>query len=91
MYQMTGDEVLAQAARFWFERTFDFQTPGEGVAGFRAFDPGVDGQPGWRADAGFLEGAAGVGLALIGAISDVEAAWDRVLLVSLPPVAAGKG
>ncbi len=91
MYQMTGDEVLARAARFWFERTFDFQTPGEGVAGFRAFDPGVDGQPGWRADAGFLEGSAGVGLALIGAISDVEPAWDRVLLISLPPIAAGEG
>ena len=91
MYQMTGDEPLARAARFWFERTFDFQAPGEGVAGFRAFDPGVGGEPGWRADAGFLEGAAGVGLALIGAISDVEPAWDRVLLVSLPPVAAGEG
>jgi hypothetical protein len=72
MYQMTGDEDLARAARFWFERTFDFQTPGEGVAGF-------------------LEGTGGVGLALLGAISDVEPAWDRVLLISLPPIAAGEG
>jgi hypothetical protein len=90
MYQMTGDEALGRAARFWFERTFDFQTPGEGVAGFRAYDPGTDGQPGWRADAGFLEGTGGVGLALLGAISDVEPAWDRVLLISLPPIAAGE-
>jgi hypothetical protein len=86
MYQMTGDEELARAARFWFERTYEFQTPGEEVAGFRAYDPNPEGEPGWRADAGFLEGAAGVGLAFLGAISNVEPAWDRVLLISLPPV-----
>jgi hypothetical protein len=91
MYQTTGDEVLAKAARFWFERTFDYHTPGEGIAGFRAFDPGVGGQPGWRADAGFLEGAAGVGLALLGAVSSVEPDWDRILLVSLPPVGSPSG
>jgi lantibiotic modifying enzyme len=91
MYQMTGDEELGRAARFWFERTFDFQTPGEGVAGFRAYEPNPEGEAGWRSDGGFLEGAAGIGLALLGAISDVEPAWDRVLLISLPPVAAGAG
>ncbi|PYQ63291.1 MAG: Lanthionine biosynthesis cyclase LanC [Acidobacteria bacterium] len=86
MFQATGEERLAAAARFWFEKTFDFQAPGEPVAGFRAWEVGVLGQPGWRPDAGFLEGAAGVGLALLGAVSSVEPAWDRVLLLSLPPV-----
>ncbi|HEX4499303.1 MAG TPA: lanthionine synthetase C family protein [Thermoanaerobaculia bacterium] len=87
MYQETGDEELARAARFWIEKTFAFQTPGEGVAGFRAFDPNPEGEPGWRTDPGFLEGTTGIGLALLAAISDVEPAWDRVLLASLPPVA----
>jgi hypothetical protein len=41
--------------------------------------------PGWRSEAGFLEGATGIGLALLGAISDVEPAWDRVLLLSVRP------
>ncbi len=86
MSQATGEERLAEAARFWFERTFTFQAPGEPVAGFRAWEMGVQGQPGWRADAGFLEGATGVGLALLAAVSGVEPAWDRVLLVSLPPL-----
>lgn len=89
MFQTTGEERLAAAARFWFERTFDFHAPGEPVAGFRAWEVGMGGEPGWRPDAGFLEGAAGVGLALLGAISSVEPAWDRVLLVSLPPVSPG--
>ncbi len=88
MFQETGEERLAEAARFWFERTFAFQAPGEPVAGFRAWEVGTEGQPGWRPDAGFLEGAAGVGLALLGAVSGIETAWDRVLLVSLPPVAS---
>jgi lantibiotic modifying enzyme len=88
LFQATGEERLAEAARFWFERTFTFQAPGEPVAGFRAWEVGVQGQPGWRPDAGFLEGAAGVGLALLGAVSGVEPAWDRVLLVSLPPLSA---
>jgi lantibiotic modifying enzyme len=86
MFQATGEERLAEAARFWFERTFTFQAPGEPVAGFQAWEMGVQGQPGWRPDAGFLEGAAGVGLALLAAVSGVEPAWDRVLLVSLPPL-----
>jgi len=88
MYQTTGEERLGEAARFWFERTLGFQEPGEGVAGFRAWEVNpVTKEPGWRTEGGFLEGAAGVGLALLGAISEVEPAWDRVLLLSLrtPP------
>jgi hypothetical protein len=85
MYQTTGEERLAQAARRWFERTLDFQVPGEPVAGFRAWELDPAGQPAWRPDGGFLEGAAGIGLALLGATSDVEPAWDRILLASLPP------
>ena len=33
------------------------------------------------------KGPPGIGLALLGAVSEVEPAWDRVFLVSLPPVA----
>jgi hypothetical protein len=33
-----------------------------------------------------LIGAAGVGLALLAAVSDVEPAWDRLLLASIPPL-----
>ena len=51
----------------------------------RSWEVDSAGHPAWRPDPGFLEGVAGVGLALLGAVSDVEPAWDRVLLTSLPP------
>ena len=35
-------------------------------------------------ETGFLEGQAGVGLALLAAATDIEPAWDRVLLLSGP-------
>lgn len=84
LYQATGEEPIGEAARFWLERTLGFQERGEGVAGFRAWEVNPETKvPGWRSEAGFLEGATGVGLALLGAISEVEPAWDRVLLLSV--------
>ena len=34
-------------------------------------------------DPGFLEGSAGIGLALLAAVSEVDPGWDRVFLESL--------
>ena len=86
LYQSTGEERFAETARFWLERTLGFQERGEGVAGYRAWEVNPETKiPGWRSEAGFLEGATGIGLALLGAISDVEPAWDRVLLLSVRP------
>ena len=87
MYHTTGEERFADAARFWFERTLAYKQTGQGIGGFRTW--GVIGEPdelGWRDDAGFLEGTAGVGLALLGALSNVEPAWDRVLAISVRTV-----
>ena len=87
MFHTTGETRLAEAARFWLGHALEFQQPGQGIAGFRSW--GTVGGPnelGWRDDPSFLEGAAGIGLALLGAISSVEPAWDRVLMVSLRPV-----
>jgi lantibiotic modifying enzyme len=85
MFQTTGEERLAEAARFWFEQALGMRAEGEGIAGFRAWEVNPAGGSSWRSDPGFLEGAAGIGLALLGALSTVEPAWDRMLLVSLPP------
>lgn len=83
MYQTTGEEPLAEAARFWFDRALGFRQEGEGIAGFRAWGTMPDGGMDWRTEPGFLEGAAGIGLALLGAVSSIEPAWDRILAVSL--------
>jgi lantibiotic modifying enzyme len=84
MYQATGEARLAEAARFWFARTLDMRQPGRGVAGYAAYRPREDGTIDWKADPGLLGGAAGIAMALLSAITPIEPAWDRMLLVSLP-------
>lgn len=83
MYQTTGEEPLAEAARSWFDRALRFRQEGEGIAGFRAWGTNPEGRMDWRTEPGFLEGAAGIGLALLGAVSAVEPAWDHILAISV--------
>lgn len=84
LYQSSGDLRLRDAALRWFRHALDQRCPGEGVGGFsyRAYQVGCDGFRDEPA-AGFLEGSAGIGLALLGALSPVEPQWDRLLLASL--------
>jgi len=84
LFHATGEAAFGDAARFWIERTFAIRRPGERIAGFPAWGLNAQGKPGWRAEPGFLHGAAGIGLALLAAVSPVEPAWDRVMLLSLP-------
>lgn len=86
LFQATGEESFADAARFWFERVLEMREPGRGVTGF--FAVRIDPKTGSRravAEVGMLEGAAGVGLALLAAATPIEPQWDRLLLVSIPP------
>lgn len=85
VYHATGDENLRDAALAWFDWTFKYRQPGHGPGGFMAFDADAQGQTGWFPIPGFLTGAAGVGLGLLGALTDVEPAWDRLLLAAIPP------
>jgi lantibiotic biosynthesis protein len=83
VYQETGEPRLAAASRRWFERALDFRQPGVGLAGYRAFQVEDDAvTESWRAEPGLLEGVAGIGLALLGALGDFEPAWDRILMLS---------
>lgn len=87
IYQATGDEEIGTGARFWFSKTFDLQNPTRGYGGFMALKPPPDdpNQLVWEEDPGFLTGSAGVGLALLGAVSTLEPDWDRLLLANIPP------
>ena len=77
MYQASGHPALADAARRSFLRTLELAQPGAGIGGYQHFD-----DTGWVDWPGLLFGASGVALALLAAASDVEPAWDRLLLVS---------
>jgi hypothetical protein len=80
LFQATGDERLLEAARYWFGHCLDLRRPGEGIGGFQVDEPG---EGGLKTVRGFLMGAAGVGLALLAATTDVAPDWDRLLLASV--------
>ncbi len=84
LYRATGDPELLAAARTWYGRALDFWEPGRGIGGFLAFTPPDDNADElvWNAEPGFLSGSAGIALALLAAVSEVDPAWDRVLLAS---------
>jgi hypothetical protein len=86
LYQASGEEAFAAAARFWFAHTLRLRQPQGGLAGFLSLEPVGDGRTDWRAEPGLLTGAAGVGLALLAATTATEPAWDRSLLVAIPPI-----
>ena len=82
IFQRTGDEAFERASRFWFERVLDTRRPGQGIAGFSTWKGGTGPGAGWIVQPGFLDGAAGIALALLAAATSLEPAWDRALLVS---------
>jgi lantibiotic modifying enzyme len=85
LHQRFGDPELAAAALGHIEATVAFHRPGRGVAGYQAWrepDPPLD-------EIGWLEGVAGIALALLAAVSDHEPRWDRPLYASPSPRSAG--
>jgi lantibiotic modifying enzyme len=73
----TGDPRFAAAAEMITERLLDCHRP-ESRYGFHSIEP--DGSAGDQA--GLLEGAAGVALALLAAIVPVTPTWDRAFVLS---------
>ncbi|MCK5058231.1 MAG: lanthionine synthetase C family protein [Candidatus Aminicenantes bacterium] len=80
MYHYTGNKECKDTALYWYDQTLKFATYKDGFAGFKVWRTEEYG--GWIKEYGLLEGVSGIGLALISAISDIEPAWDRSLLIS---------
>lgn len=83
LHEQTGDERVADAARHWFDVALAQRRAGEPVAGYGSIRPGNDFE--YEPLAGFLEGAAGVALALHSAVTGQDNGWDSLLLTK--PVA----
>lgn len=77
LYRRLGDDALREAAIRWYATALRMHRSGIGVGGYS--DLVAEGN---RDDPGFLRGAAGIGLALMAAVSDVEPTWDQALLLS---------
>ncbi len=79
MHGYTGVEELKEASEYWFGQTLKMARFEDGLAGFKTWH-GLD--KGWKNEPGLLEGIAGIGLAMISAVSDIEPTWDECLLLS---------
>jgi len=73
IHQAGGGELFADAARLWYRLGLEMHNS-------------KDMQLHWEANPGLLTGAAGVGLALLAAVTPIQPEWDRLLLVAIPPV-----
>lgn len=83
MFRATRDEVFRRAAADWFRRCLDLRRTGKGIGGYRVLHSDGSGDGKWTDDPSLVSGAAGVGLALLAAVSDVEPEWDRMMLMSI--------
>jgi lantibiotic modifying enzyme len=77
LFQASGEPWLKEVAQSWFKRTLEMRRWDDGVAGFSALEADAR-----VAREGFLTGAAGIALALLAAVTPIEPAWDRTLLLS---------
>jgi hypothetical protein len=83
LWQATAEPRLDDAARFWLAQGLAMRRPAGRLGGFHAVVSDGTGQSTRRvAFRGLLMGAAGLGLALLAATTDVEPSWDRLLLLS---------
>jgi lantibiotic modifying enzyme len=82
LWQETGDEQFADAARAWFGRALAVREAGEGIGGYRTNETTNEGDAVWTPEAGLVYGAAGIAAAFAAACSDVEPRWDAMFLLS---------
>lgn len=80
LFQWTAEPQYRDAAKLWYSSALQLRQSGLGICGYFAWRPETN--PPYDPDPSFLAGAAGIGLGLLAAISDVAPEWDRRLLLS---------
>jgi len=78
MYHYTGIPVFKEQSIYWFDQTLKQARFEDGCAGFKQWY----GENQFINKIDFLEGIAGIGLALLSSIAHIEPCWDRCLLLS---------
>ncbi|MCL2289599.1 MAG: lanthionine synthetase C family protein, partial [Bacteroidetes bacterium] len=85
-YRMWWNTQLSEfkdAADYWFEQTLKMAMFEDGFAGFKASEIQMpDGKPTWVNKYEFLEGIAGICLAMFTYYYEMDPAWDECLLLS---------
>jgi len=83
LHQADGDDRYAETARAWFSYALTIRKPAAPIGGVQRLhrtDPRA--VPVWDCCPTLLDGAIGVALALIAAVTPVAPTWDRLLLLS---------
>ena len=79
LYQKTCMDCFREAAIYWLDICLNMASHNDGIAGYKAWYHPEFG--GWKRTAGILDGASGIGLALMSFISDREPLWAQSLLL----------
>ncbi|WP_268225420.1 lanthionine synthetase C family protein [Sinomicrobium oceani] len=82
MARETGNRKLDQAAAFWREKGMQMGVHPKGYAGYMQWRGGN--KQSFQAEAGVLEGVAGIGLALMAETSPRFAWWNECMLIGAP-------
>ncbi|TMQ12642.1 MAG: hypothetical protein E6J90_30745 [Deltaproteobacteria bacterium] len=80
LYHATGDPLLRDAARRWVLRMLAYRSDRHELAPSAGFYLATREAP--RAVPGLMNGAAGIGLVLLAATTEIAPDWDRALLLS---------
>ncbi len=80
LYYYTGKNEFRTAAKYWYDQTISFYRFNGHFDMWATKDKGQTNN--WERYTGLLEGLAGVGLALLASIYNIEPKWDRCLLLS---------
>ena len=81
IYNYTKIIDFQHSAEYWFNEALKMAKFFHGIAGY--LSPNSDTNSNYVKQTGFLEGAAGIGLAMLAAVSDSEPSWDEALLLSV--------
>lgn len=87
LFQATGESLFLEAATLFYRKGLDLRRETPEAAGFVSFHPSQPGEATrepFIPSIGLLEGAIGIGLAILAATSPVEPCWDRHLMAHAP-------
>lgn len=82
IFQLDNDRRCLDLALHYYQRVLALRKPGMGIAGYYRLIKSSDGTLRPDANVGFLDGALGIALALLAAVTPVEPRWDRLMLLS---------
>ena len=78
MWHYTKDELFKEATDYWIQRTLNYASHRDGIAGYKMYNPTKNM---YTNSYGLLEGAAGIGLVLLSYLTG-DFSWDYCLMIN---------